>query len=72
MRVLRLAAMSTGALVVAVVIVFGVVVGSSFISQHQVTEGVLPSATHTVVQPAAVVRRQHSVPPRRAHAKAPT
>ena len=54
-RVWRVAAMSTGALVVAVAIVTLVVVGSSFLAQRPGIENVVPSATRTVVRPAAVV-----------------
>lgn len=57
--------MSTGELLVAVMIVAVVVVGSTFLSQRQVSENILPSATHVVAHPASVVRPSHRRSPAR-------
>jgi N-acetylmuramoyl-L-alanine amidase len=61
-RVLRLAAMSTLELLAAIAILVAVVLGSTFLSHRQVTEAVLPSASHIAAHPVAVVRPRHVRP----------
>jgi N-acetylmuramoyl-L-alanine amidase len=65
-RALRLAAQSTGALLVAALIAAVVVVGSSFFTTHQLSEGALAPATRT----ASVARVRAAAPKARRSAAA--